>query len=305
MAKVKPPKDCLGTYKVPGAEPIYVDPEYKSLLDPLSPAELSQLETNLVADKRALEPIVVWKEARIILDGHNRISICAERKLPFTIAFKSFPATPEGRTQSLQWLIDHQTGRRNLSDEAKAKLVEWRRERVATAHQAGDSNRTIAGKEGISEKTVREDILRSGAAVAAPETIKGRDGNEYSRSRAARVGGPNGIPFVPKGERNREREPGDGRLEEEQKQEAKTDPKNGQVDYNWASFNREFANFMLNVDKLGKVYKKNNSSEATKLRQELLNWKNAFRKWGAEISKKEPVPDAVDKTRAGKKGKGK
>jgi hypothetical protein len=301
MAKVKPPEGCLATYKVPGGEPVYVDPEFKGLLDPLLPAELGQLEANLISDKRALEPIIIWQEARIIMDGMNRIGICTERKIPYQFAFLKFPLTPEGRTQALQWVIDHQTGRRNLSDEAKRKLIEWRRERVAAAHKAGDSNRKIADREGINESTVRDDIKATGAAMDSPDKIKGADDKEYSRKRAERVG-QKPVPFVPKGERM----PGDDSDQiKKDKEEARSDPKNGQVEFSWPAFNREFANFMLNVDKLGKVHKKNNSSEATKLRQDLLNWKNDFRKWGAAISKKEPVLDAVDKTRAGRKGKGK
>lgn len=301
MAKVKPPEGCVATYKVPGAEPVYVDPEFKALLDPLLPAELGTLEQNLMADKRALEPIIVWQEARIILDGHNRIGICSERKIPYQFSFLKFPLTPEGRTQALQWVIDHQTGRRNLSDEAKRKLIEWRRERVAAAHKAGDSNRKIAGREGIDESTVRDDIKATGAAMDSPDKIKGADEKEYSRKRAERVGQKPKVSFVPKGERMA----GDDTAQiKADKAAARSDPKNGQVDYSWPAFNREFANFMLNVDKLGKVYKKHNTSEATKLRQDLLNWKQAFRKWGADISKKAPVPDAVDRTRAAKrKGK--
>lgn len=301
MNKVKAPPGCLHTYKVPGAEPIYVDPEFKSLLDPLAPAELSQLEENLVRDERAIEPIVIWKQRRIILDGHHRIDICTVRKLRYTIVHLNFPDTDEGRTQALEWVIEHQTGRRNLSEEGKKKLIEWRRARVAAAHQAGESNRAIAGKENVSETTVRSDIQRTGAAIASPAKFMGVDGKQYPRSRnarAKRVGQTPAVSFVPPGERM----PGDDTESEKRaKQEAKSDPKNGQVDYNWPAFNREFATFILNVDKLGKVYKRHNTPEATKLREDLLNWKNAFKKWGTAISKRTPTPDAVDRARAAKK----
>lgn len=293
MVKLKQPTGGM-TYKITGQDPIFVDPEFKALLDPLTPAELGTLEQNLISERRALDPVVVWKETRIILDGHNRIEICAARKLRYNLVFKSFPDTPQGRTKALEWVIEHQMGRRNLSEEAKKRIKEWRQNRVAAAHAAGQSNRAIAKAEKVSEATVRRDIQETGAAVDAPEEVKGQDGKSYARSRAERVGQTPPKPFTPPGER----EPGDDTAQiKRDRTEAKSDPKQGQVDFDWAKFNREFATFMLWVDKLGKVYRKHQSPEATKLREDLLNWKNAFRNWGKEISKKEPTPDTVEKVR--------
>jgi len=293
MAKLKQPLGGM-TYKIAGQDPIFVDPEFKSLLDPLTPAEIGTLEQNLISERRALDPIVVWKETRIVLDGHNRIEICATRGIKYSLVFKSFPDTPEGRTKALEWVIEHQMGRRNLSEEAKKRLKEWRQNRVAAAHQAGQSNRAIAKAEKVSEATVRRDIQETGAAIAAPEEVKGQDGKSYARSRAERVGPANGVPFVPKGERA----PGDDTDQiKRDRTEARSDPKQGQVDFDWAKFNREFANFTLWVDKFGKVWKKHNSPAADKLRKDLLAWKEDFRKWAKEISKKEPTPDVVEKVR--------
>lgn len=298
--KVKPPAGAT-VYKIPGGDPIYADPEFRGLLDPLSPAEAGTLEQNIIADGRALDPVVVWQETRIILDGHNRIDICGQRKLPYKLLFVKFPDTPDGRTKALEWVIEHQMGRRNLSTDARAKLVQWRRDRVAKAHQAGESNRAIAEKEKVNEMTVRRDIAATGAAIAAPETFQGKDGKEYPRSREDRLGMKPNVPFVPKGERLAG---DDTDSEKKARQERRSDPKQGKSDFDWAAFNREFANFMLNVDKLGKAHgRKHLSSEATKLREDLLNWKNGFKKWGKDIGKTEPTPDAVDKIRSRGKAK--
>lgn len=302
MAKLRCPEGGT-TLKIPGSDPIFVDPEFKGLLDPLSAAELGQLEANIVADKRALDPVVIWKETRIVMDGHNRLDICKTRDLPYKVVFLSFPNTPEGRTNALQWIIQHQTGRRNLSADAKAKLAEWRRERIARLHQEGESNRTIADKEKISESTVRRDIKETGAAIQSPEKVKGRDEKEYPRSRTERVGQKAPTPFVMSGER----QPGDDTDQiKTDKKEARSEPRNGQVEFDWAKFNREFANLMLYVDKLGKAHgRQHQKPEATKLRTDLLAWKESFKKWGAAISKKTPTPDTVDKVKAkGRSSKG-
>lgn len=283
------------TYKIPGMDPIFADPEFRALLDPLTPAEVGALEANIIRDKRALDPVIVWQERRIILDGHNRIEICNERDLPYKISMMKFPDTPTGREEALQWVIEHQFGRRNLSAEAKAKLVEWRRLRVAEAHQGGDSNRVIADKEGVSEATVRRDIATTGAAIDAPDKVKGSDGVERARSRSERVGQKPVPTFVPKGERMAGDDTDQIKAE---KAEARTDPKQGKPLYDWAAFNREFANFFLHVDKLGKANGKSHKTPAaTTLRNDLLTWRNKFKEWGKAISKTEPTPDAVDKVR--------
>lgn len=298
MKKLKCPEGGV-TYKIPGQDPIFADPEFKALLDPLSPQELGALEQNLIADGRALDPVVVWQETRIILDGHNRTAICAERDLPYKLVMKKFPVTPEGREQAMQWAIDHQFGRRNLSAEARAKLVEWRRARVAAAHQAGESNRAIADKEKVTEKTVRRDIAASGAAQESPEKVTGKDGKEYGRSRAERVGQKPVPTFVPKGERMAG---DDTEAEKAARLERRSDPKQGRPVFDWNAFNREFANIMLWVDKLGKSCpgKHHQGPAATNLRSDLLTWKNRFKEWGRAITKSEPIPDVVDKVKRGR-----
>ncbi len=306
MAKVKPPKDCVATYKIPGQDPIYVDPEFQGLIPEHGKGELEQLEANLVRDKRAIDPIVVWQEPRIVMDGHHRLPICLKHKLKHHVVFMRFPLTPEGRAEALEWMALHQEGRRNLNEQGKAKLAQWRRDRVAAMREEGMSTRAIADKEGISKTQVQRDLAKaSGPGVPVePATgkVKGLDGIERPLlSRAARVGQAPVPTFVPKGERMA----GDDTEQiKKDKQEAKTDPKNGQIVYDWSAFNREFANFILHVDKLGKVYKKHNSTEAQELRTELLNWKTHFRKWGATISGKTPTPDVVDRVMASKGKKG-
>ena len=50
---------------------IQIDPEFKSLIPPLSNDERSQLLANLLASG-CRDPLVVWKGHNILLDGHNR-----------------------------------------------------------------------------------------------------------------------------------------------------------------------------------------------------------------------------------------
>ncbi len=279
---------------------IIVDPEFKALLGPLSPSELGALEANLIADGRALEPLIIWAEESILLNGHNRIEICDARDIPYKVLRMNFP----DREAAMKWMIENQLGRRNLSDEGKKKLKEWREQRVAAAKAAGESNRSIAAREGVSETTIRKDAEKTGATYTAPATSKGRDGKARP-SRAERVGQKAPTPFQVKGER----EPGDDTEHIRQaKKDAKSDTKNGAT-FGWKDFNKDFAKLILHVDKLGKIYKANNDIDATRLRKLQVDWKAQFKAWYKRISK-QPAPDEpheklAAKTKARKAGKGK
>lgn len=50
-----------------------IDPEFQSLIPPLSPDEYKQLEANIIEDG-CMDPLVYWNGT--LIDGHNRYRIC-------------------------------------------------------------------------------------------------------------------------------------------------------------------------------------------------------------------------------------
>src|SRR5947208_3455551 len=80
---------------------IVIDPEFASLLAPLSHSELSELEQSLklVGCREALK---VWHlEGKwILLDGHNRYRICLEHGIPFRVEAVEL----ESRELALLWI---------------------------------------------------------------------------------------------------------------------------------------------------------------------------------------------------------
>lgn len=60
---------------------IKIDKEFAALIPALSPDELAQLERSLLAEG-CRDPLIVWKEKNILLDGHNRLSICRQHDIP-------------------------------------------------------------------------------------------------------------------------------------------------------------------------------------------------------------------------------
>ena len=93
-----------------------IDPEFQSLIPPLSPDEYRQLETNIIQDG-CRDPLVYWSGT--LIDGHNRYRICQEHKVPYGMKEMVF----DSREAVIEWIILNQFGRRNLSNTERAKLA--------------------------------------------------------------------------------------------------------------------------------------------------------------------------------------
>ena len=87
-----------------------IDPEFKSLIPPLTDGEREHLTTNLLSNG-CREPLVVWLEERLLLDGHNRHEICTKND----IAYKIEEISLGDRQAAINWIVNNQLGRRNLT----------------------------------------------------------------------------------------------------------------------------------------------------------------------------------------------
>lgn len=82
--------------------------EFAELLPPLTEEQLDALEKDIVANG-CYAPVIV-NEDMVVIDGHNRKSICEKHNIPYRIAVFSF----EDALEAKQWALDTQKGRRNL-----------------------------------------------------------------------------------------------------------------------------------------------------------------------------------------------
>lgn len=97
-----------------------IDPELQELLPPLIPEEYKQLEKNILEngfDKNF--PIMEWNG--FIVDGHNRYQICKKHGITDytvgTLAYKT-------KEEVMEWMLDIQLGRRNLSPIQRIAVAE-------------------------------------------------------------------------------------------------------------------------------------------------------------------------------------
>ncbi len=95
-----------------------IDPEFESIIPPLTEAEVNQLEENILAEGTILTAIIVWND--VIIDGHNRYKIA--QKHPH-IGFQTFDKQFEDRYEAIAWICKNQLGRRNLSEVQKRNLL--------------------------------------------------------------------------------------------------------------------------------------------------------------------------------------
>lgn len=93
-----------------------IDPAFSTLIHPLSNEERLQLEENILRDG-CIDPIVVWNN--VIVDGHNRYSICKKHQIPFAVKEMTFSCKEE----AVAWICANQLGRRNISIETRRYLI--------------------------------------------------------------------------------------------------------------------------------------------------------------------------------------
>ncbi|MDO4588163.1 MAG: hypothetical protein Q4C95_12875 [Planctomycetia bacterium] len=75
-----------------------INPEFASLLPPLTNEEFNGLETDII-ENGCRDALVVWNDT--IIDGHNRYSIALEHNIPF----KTVETTFESINDAKLWII--------------------------------------------------------------------------------------------------------------------------------------------------------------------------------------------------------
>ncbi len=99
---------------------IIIDPNFKALIPPLMNDEFAGLEASILSEG-CRDALVIWKNngAMVLLDGHNRFSICKRLNLPFKTLELHFNSEPE----ALIWIIGNQLNRRNLTQEQRIYFI--------------------------------------------------------------------------------------------------------------------------------------------------------------------------------------
>ena len=166
---------------------IRIDPEFAALIPPPQEAERAALEAEILAHG-VREPLVVWKEERILVDGHTRRTICEARGIPYEVVEYPFPDRDAARC----WIIDNAFARRNLTKELTEFLIgsrylaerkhpastQFKSSRLRQCDEAGGETREkLALREGVSPRTVERfaEFARALNAIAASAGVQARN----------------------------------------------------------------------------------------------------------------------------------
>jgi hypothetical protein len=140
-----------------------IDPEFLALIPPLSATERQGLEASILAEG-CRDPLIVWEEKNILVDGHNRYEICTAHGIGFQVVTHSFP----DRASVMDWMIDNQLSRRNLPPmllrylRGKRYLLEKQQGKrhdltSAQIEQKLTTDRKLAKQYQVSASTIRRD----------------------------------------------------------------------------------------------------------------------------------------------------
>ena len=92
-------------------------PEMAELLPPLSEEQLGALEADLL--KNGCYTSIIVNDDLVVIDGHNRKSLCDKHGLPYQMLVFAFDDLLEAK----QWALDTQKGRRNLDKWELGKIA--------------------------------------------------------------------------------------------------------------------------------------------------------------------------------------
>ncbi len=144
-----------------------IDPEFAALCTPHATEEIASLIWQIAADG-CREPLTVWQETGLLLDGHQRYRICVDQGFPFRVVERSFA----DRDAAAEWIVLNQLGRRNVTPRARAYLVG----KLYLGHRGPRGNRhavgcTAAQKVAAMFNTSARTVERNGRFAAAVDAI--------------------------------------------------------------------------------------------------------------------------------------
>lgn len=146
----------LATSTDPGFEHPRVDKEFLEYIPIREGRDKAEL-TALLMEEGCREPVIVWDEENIVVDGHRRSSICAEHGIPYRVEYRHF----ESRQAVLDWMRRNQLyGKRNLTDTERSYLIG--KDEAAVPK--------VAGKNKVSHRKVQLD-RKFAKAVDAHEAV--------------------------------------------------------------------------------------------------------------------------------------
>jgi hypothetical protein len=162
---------------------IRINEELRAYIDPLTEDEFSALERSLLAEG-CRDALVLWGD--LLVDGHNRYTICKKHDLPFqTVQNTRFETIDDVHL----WMIDNHLGRRSVSDFQRGVLALRKKEIMALRAASGDADGNTGpdstGIDGAGGTSAPDSRPGTGNADGEHGAAAGASDSGESRSRPA------------------------------------------------------------------------------------------------------------------------
>lgn len=162
-----------------------IDPEFRDLLPPLTEDEFRRLSIKTELEGPGKLTVARIGNKRFLIDGHNTHRICEEKGLKFEVVELVIPT----RDMVIEWIVNNQLARRNLTDQARAYYIgkEYLQKKKShggdrksedaessahCAHLIGTTAEEIAEEHDVDPATVR----RNAQYAEAVDTISEQEG---------------------------------------------------------------------------------------------------------------------------------
>ena len=129
-----------------------IDNEFKNLIPPLQPHELSGLEESIKQDG-CRDPICVWGD--VLIDGHNRFEICERIGRPYQVKVMTFV----DRLDAMAWIIKNQRSRRNLTPDQHGCLAVVEGELMSKITMRDRASKGTPAREAKKSGTLVMDVI--------------------------------------------------------------------------------------------------------------------------------------------------
>ena len=96
------------------------------------------------------DPLVVWEEENVLVDGHHRIAICRKHGLSYSVVYRSFPDIEAVK----RWMRLNQLSRRNLDKDERER---W----IKELHEEGWTQAEIGEAVGANQSTVSRVLMQT------------------------------------------------------------------------------------------------------------------------------------------------
>lgn len=153
-----------------------IDPEFAAFLPKPTAERVGELLAQLQSEG-CRDPLVVWSEENILVDGHTRFDLCEIHSIEYGVKYLDF----DSRDDVFDWMCANQLARRNLTDEQRTYYIgkEYLLKRkkhggeqvVSGATRPPKTEEIVAKSNDVSPKTVRNSA-KFAEAVDAHEKKK-------------------------------------------------------------------------------------------------------------------------------------